>query len=64
MTTTDHGGKLTMELVHFMTNTCGWGLKLIDGCTLGSGLGLEMGKHRDFTGKTRGKTHGLRFDWG
>jgi len=28
-------GKLTMELVHFMTNTCGWGLKLIDGCTLG-----------------------------
>ena len=32
-----HGGKLTMELVHFMTNTCGWGLKLIDGCTLGSG---------------------------
>jgi len=32
-------GKLTMELVHFMTNTCGWGLKLIDGCTLGSALG-------------------------
>ena len=34
-------GKLTMELVHFMTNTCGWGLKLIDGCTLGSALAEE-----------------------
>ena len=36
-----------MELVHFMTNTCGWGLKLIDGCTLGSDLGLETDRVRD-----------------
>ncbi|CAE7812633.1 Parp14 [Symbiodinium microadriaticum] len=28
-------GKLTMALVSFMTNTCGWGLKFIDGCNLG-----------------------------
>eukprot|EP00439_Symbiodinium_sp_Y106_P009533 s962_g1.t1 len=28
-------GKLTMTLVSFMTNTCGWGLKFIDGCNLG-----------------------------
>ena len=24
-----------MTLVSFMTNTCGWGLKFIDGCNLG-----------------------------
>ncbi|CAE7712303.1 ACS, partial [Symbiodinium necroappetens] len=24
-----------MALVSFMTNTCGWGLKFIDGCNLG-----------------------------
>ncbi|CAJ1409321.1 unnamed protein product [Effrenium voratum] len=36
-------GKLTMSLVNFMTNTCGWGLKLIDGCNLGrSGQIREM----------------------
>ena len=50
-----HGGKLTMELVHFMTNTCGWGLKLIDGCTLGKRLGdililsKKRWKHMNFT---------------
>lgn len=35
-----------MDLVHFMTKTCGWGLKLIDGCTLGRALtvGKDAGR--------------------
>eukprot|EP00929_Paragymnodinium_shiwhaense_P104730 TRINITY_DN69407_c0_g1_i1.p1 TRINITY_DN69407_c0_g1~~TRINITY_DN69407_c0_g1_i1.p1 ORF type:complete len:1073 (+),score=153.34 TRINITY_DN69407_c0_g1_i1:162-3380(+) len=28
-------GKLTMQLINFMTNTCGWGLKLCNGTNLG-----------------------------
>lgn len=28
-------GKLTMQLVNFMTNTCGWGVKLLNGTNLG-----------------------------
>ena len=28
-------GKLTMELVNFMTQTCGWGLHLCNGTNLG-----------------------------
>ena len=30
-----------MALVSFMTNTCGWGLKFIDGCNLGRSWAIQ-----------------------